>query len=1285
MFVYIKYCLLFLEICPEDNIGGRPRTGESVTAEIDNKTSTGLDNIALTNEPTISSAPIHAALLNLTTIQSDLNVSSGSELQSGIDLVSAPKPDDNIPVNPADNDSKLGLRSESQSESEYKSPSALDLESQLGTNHESQPGIEIESQSGSENESTAGPEYKSPSALDLESQLGTDHESQPVIEIESQSRSENESTAGPEYKSTSALDLESQLDPDHESQHGIEHESTAGQEYKSTSAPEHGSPLGHELLSETDQPSQLEPDHASSLQYDGSSSGLNYESSSDLDYELPLGLDHVSPAEPNYELPTIIDYKLPPQTDYELQLGLDYKLPPKSDYELPLGLDYKLPPEPDHELPLGHDDNMISEPVNQTQSEAHHNPLSRLEYGSLLVRHDGLPPQPGYEPPSGPHDMLPSASLPSQIQNTILHGYNVQVCLPGYSCEGLCGHSNTCNCSCDAHCWYFGDCCLDYEEVCLLESGVSPAQAWLAVSDGRGWDMIEHVFCTRVLVSNLESFSKVTETHMSIVSTCPKESPLSNDYNDKCTADVYTSSDLISMIPVSTYEAIFKNIYCAKCHGLDEDDVTSNEIVVNCFHVQDIKRSLENNGYDAFRTTLQFYNCLINYKMSADVSDRLKCDSGTGIGCKYKEGINQDLVDLCKRYQTPIIVHNDGVGSTKGISELIFKNSFCALCVGFKKHTCPNHIEFSGNNNVSPYTSYISLVLGRQGHIDVKIDDIAVCGPGEKRLRLSNVCKEILCPNGLLVDDIACPTGTFTLPQALEELQQVASVVIYLSTTNAKDADLMESLQQNILQFVVELYKDAIYSVQIDRSCKQMKSIIFKQPPRRDLDFAYPCCVIAPLDSARFTSIADMHNVLESYMLHNISQSVSKFNGILHMTFDIYNHDITKEVICKEGSMTVSSNVDIISIQNKHYVYIEDGQMFVESSVPIAVSWGSQGDTMFKAVLCQVPQCSMIQLARYQYEQSSNGVVVKTAYGNLVHINSTQFITSGNDSIHVCSDALSGLNVTIDEKESSNTFLPLCSNIVSILCLTATLLTYFLFPTLRTLPGLSVMSLSTALFGAQLVFLCSARFVHISNLCNAIAAVQHFLWLSVFCWSFVLNYDLSSTFSQISLSIVHIYKLKRFMVYCVIGWGSPLMVVITCLVLHVTQVVHFRYGGRSLCWINGQWSLLVAFVLPLLLLTILNLTLFVYGSFYLRISMKKGMSAKSTKSNKENLILNLMLCLIPSIIWLFGCLAHVSDTGLQWHIFIVINLIQCVYIFFTFTCSYQVRQLWKEKLGFHAK
>jgi hypothetical protein len=207
----------------------------------------------------------------------------------------------------------------------------------------------------------------------------------------------------------------------------------------------------------------------------------------------------------------------------------------------------------------------------------------------------------------------------------------------------------------------------------------------------------------------------------------------------------------------------------------------------------------------------------------------------------------------------------------------------------------------------------------------------------------------------------------------------------------------------------------------------------------------------------------------------------------------------------------------------------------------------------------------------------------RTAY---VFLSTSYFIR--DDSVYVCvtNGAISndgGLHwITVIGLSLSNLFLVL------------TLLTYLLLPKLQTNPGKLIMNLSAILFIAQMIFLVVMIVNDMGAVCQFLAIISHYSWLSVFFWMNSIVISTNRTFRN----ILSRSSAKQLVIFSIYSYGILLVIVAICVSLHFTDTVLAYAGGLNgdvhpgICWIYSQPVLLVAFIIPLALIVLCNVALF---------------------------------------------------------------------------------------------
>ena len=140
---------------------------------------------------------------------------------------------------------------------------------------------------------------------------------------------------------------------------------------------------------------------------------------------------------------------------------------------------------------------------------------------------------------------------------------------------------------------------------------------------------------------------------------------------------------------------------------------------------------------------------------------------------------------------------------------------------------------------------------------------------------------------------------------------------------------------------------------------------------------------------------------------------------------------------------------------------------------------------------------------------------------------------------------------------------PLCALALSIISLLLLLIVYCMLPELRTLPGLNLMSFSSALLLWQtylVVFL--SLYSRVGKLfeipCAGLFVANKFMTYSIIMNSIVNIYHLKKTFCGNTLAKSdELKKWNRFLKYCFFSWGVPVIITIVYIVLVKKDVLRF--------------------------------------------------------------------------------------------------------------------------------
>ncbi|XP_069127594.1 uncharacterized protein [Argopecten irradians] len=250
------------------------------------------------------------------------------------------------------------------------------------------------------------------------------------------------------------------------------------------------------------------------------------------------------------------------------------------------------------------------------------------------------------------------------------------------------------------------------------------------------------------------------------------------------------------------------------------------------------------------------------------------------------------------------------------------------------------------------------------------------------------------------------------------------------------------------------------------------------------------------------------------------------------------------------------------------------------------------------------------------------------------------------------------------------------SSCLSVLCLIITMVTYTLFPVLRTLPGLYTMALCATLIVAHTLFTFGAGAVNIKILCEVFGIVIHLTMLaSVFLMN-VCSIHMFRVFNHLDRQYVLTVEEKRrhFVISLVYSYGASAVFVLGRIVYSVVTTGMLGYGIR-ICFINNTNALLFSFTLPVMVLVLANIVMFIM--VVIKVSRLPNMSTSSScRHQQKRFLVYVKLSSLTGVAWLFGFIAEISNQDVFVYLFIILLAGQGVFIMLSFICNKRVYNLY---------
>ncbi|KAL8568556.1 hypothetical protein ACOMHN_058493 [Nucella lapillus] len=258
----------------------------------------------------------------------------------------------------------------------------------------------------------------------------------------------------------------------------------------------------------------------------------------------------------------------------------------------------------------------------------------------------------------------------------------------------------------------------------------------------------------------------------------------------------------------------------------------------------------------------------------------------------------------------------------------------------------------------------------------------------------------------------------------------------------------------------------------------------------------------------------------------------------------------------------------------------------------------------------------------------------------------------------------------------------MCSSL-SVACLTVTFITYVLFSELRTLPGLNNMGLCLTLAAANLSLLMDwIRVSSIKQVCSAVGAVTHWLWLMALLWMGVCCAHMMRVFLSKTRVVLHQREVKKVFVLNVV-----LTVAVSAAVVVLTMVISaavsggstIGYGGSLCLFDKSQLPLLpLAFMLPLGLVVVTNLVCL--GVTLSAIRRVRRLQAQRVKGYWEVLVYA-KLTTVTGGAWLLAIVGELADVHWLLVLADVCTASQGMLVFLSFTCNRRICLLYRARFG----
>jgi len=260
---------------------------------------------------------------------------------------------------------------------------------------------------------------------------------------------------------------------------------------------------------------------------------------------------------------------------------------------------------------------------------------------------------------------------------------------------------------------------------------------------------------------------------------------------------------------------------------------------------------------------------------------------------------------------------------------------------------------------------------------------------------------------------------------------------------------------------------------------------------------------------------------------------------------------------------------------------------------------------------------------------------------------------------------------------------------ISIVCLVATILIYFIFRNALLNSEYNKLMVNFAI-SLLFAFLCLV-ILQVPNLlpdvmksktvCTVFALSNQFFIISTFTWMTLMSYNI---FNKIhGMKVMRIGQRPDFLwKKMLIGYGIPATISLATFIVEVTAPrcaeIRPKFGHKS-CLFYGKLDKFVWLYLPILVLLIINTFMFVYITINVLMNRKNESKQSGKQGGRleriDHICLYLRLFFGMGIIWYFELLTFAVGEAASEEVFYftdVLNMLQGVWVFLTFVCKKNV-------------
>ncbi|BFZ01119.1 hypothetical protein BsWGS_04158 [Bradybaena similaris] len=842
-------------------------------------------------------------------------------------------------------------------------------------------------------------------------------------------------------------------------------------------------------------------------------------------------------------------------------------------------------------------------------------------------------------------------------------------------------------------CEFYGTCCPDMpsedSNTVFVDASPTTNQRLLKSNDNRithfNTDTSVNVVCDGN-DGHYELFKK----------SCPPNY-LDDDVNSKCQNDISLAeldTDTFLHVTDNITGYIYYNEYCATCNSVSQ--FTTWDLLVECMSYMSVfpartpgellRLSLAS---DSGCTTSQWspidyaaYSCE-NSWFTRTVVDTCNV---TGEWRVYDENVARACADT-----------SGLVSRVKVDEDQMYKNVFCAIC------NMQDHLRFdvncseqNGDGNrgwdlAPPLPFSILLNFGSGRKLTPQSRNVKQCSDHSHWTSPDNRCFPLQCSPGKILTNGSCATAFSQIRGLLYQIH------VHYVPCDLTDMSLKTENMSHIQQTYLNLFKNQIGRILSNENFELNISLTVASYDKMFSNWEVQTDEHVNMSLVFYigwftteglikTNKEDSRDEIETILVRDLLLS--------NITVDIdTNTTLTLMPMLYQNRKTTETNYNLTD--NNVSSYLSSSILFTRYFYDV-----TNKDRQQALILEPQLNCVFVKFDKTQYLYKRD-ITTKPHGSQIILLFSGAIMTFSaraelnmisideNEDLRTCLDLLNTTNVIYSEIINNSMLrmslylLTLICLLLSIVCLAFTLVTYFLFPVLRSVAGKNNMFLSESLLLAQVSLLGTSHVPETGFLCTFLAICTHFLWLSMFCWCFTCCFHMFCVFTAKTRSLPSTgnsemtYIIKRIVACSAIPGLTVTGVITTNYAISEGQFM--GYGNTS-CFLDSQITLIITLVAPLCLILLFNFIFFSITVIKI-YNVRKLQTSEFRKDDRNNLYVYVKLSSMTGIFWILSVISEATDNNPLRFIAIGLNGLQGVFIFLSYICNRRVLRLYQKLLG----